>query len=213
MEKLRKIIGLPDTTEMRFPDEKVLNYKKINIRGCSSSLVLLEYSYADEGPTGWFPWKRQFIFKEDGALLKILHDYKYRLVKIFPNEKPFLVTISSTGRGNGIHNIYKYRNDSLLNMFDYSHFFFPKTYDEISCESFANVPAELKMTIRDYNKDGFNDLIFTGSIIYDTIQGCVTEREYQGKKKVKLIFRYDKQYDAFTPMERFMSLEAFLSKK
>jgi hypothetical protein len=212
MEKLRKLIGLTDTT-MHFPEEEILNYRKVDIRGSKAKLVLLEYRYAKDWASVEFPWKCQFIFKEDGALIETLNGYKYRFINIFPDEKPFLVIINSTARGNGSHSIYKFSNDSLINMLNYSVLFFPKTYDEISCESFANVPAELKITVKDYNKDGYNDLIFTGSIIYDTIQECVSEREYNGKEKVKLTFIYNKRYDVFTSLEKSMSLEDLLAKK
>lgn len=213
MEKLRKIIGLPDIARFRLPVEEILNYRKFSIQGFNARLVLLEYRFADEedAPLSAFPYKCQFIFKEDGTLLKILYDYKYRFIKIFPNKKPFLITVSSTARGNGRHSVYKYENDSLVNIFDYGYLYIPKTYDAINCESIANIPAELKIMIKDYNKDGFNDLIFTGTIIYDTINMCVADH-YDGKEKVKLVFLYNQQQDNFSPIKTFTTIEELLAK-
>lgn len=148
-------------------DEKINYFKKTKLYGSDKEFYIVEYDYRD-GATCAFPWKYQIIFNTKGKLIKILSDIRVDIVRIFPNENPFLVGVSSTGHGNGWHEINRIESDTIENVYNGFLGNRPQTYD-VNEDNSVNEPSELHYKVTDVNNDGYNDIVFFGKIVL--IQG------------------------------------------
>lgn len=155
-----ELCNLVDVSNLK---QRLTYYKKVRIYGSDKDYILIEYDYGDGCEAG-FPWKYQCIFTTDGKLVKLFAALQFHFIKIFPDKNPFFVTVISSARGNGGHEIYKISADTLQNVYDGYTNYQTQTYD--ACEDHAVYePYELKLNIKDFNKDGFNDIVFTGKIV------------------------------------------------
>jgi hypothetical protein len=76
--------------------------------------------------------------------------------------------VTSTGAGNGMHEMYRISEDTLENVLDYNFNSMLGTYDAHH-DNRVNEPFELYPRINDYDADGVNDISFNGKIVL--IQG------------------------------------------
>ncbi|GAB3518014.1 hypothetical protein [Emticicia fontis] len=197
--------------------EKITAFKKVKIYGSEKDFILIEY-YWGAGATVEYPWAYQFILTTDGKLLKLLSKERYEFVKILPNQLPFLLTVTATARGNGGHQLYKVSADTLENVYEGYYAYKVKTYDAEE-DSWVYEPNELKLKIKDFNKDGFNDISFHGNRVF--IEGVTKEGRWfdveiiNGKTvrysvdhpfrkiPVEFIFLYDNQTGHFKAKEDY----------
>ncbi len=155
-----ELCNLVDVSKLR---QRITYYKKFKIYGSDKDYILIEYDYGDGCEAG-FPWKYQCIFNSNGKLVKLFSALRFRFLKIFPGENPFLVTVTSSARGNGGHEIYKVSTDTLQNVYDGYINYQTETYD--ACEDHTVYePYELSIQVADVNKDGYNDIAFTGKLV------------------------------------------------
>lgn len=196
---------------------KITAFKKIKIYGSEKDFVLIEYNWGT-GAMVDYPWMYQFIFTTDGKLVKSLSTQRYDFIKVFPNQLPFLLTVTSTARGNGGHQLYKVSADTLENVYEGYYDYDVKTYDAHE-DSRVYEPYELRLKVKDFNKDGFNDISFNGKLVF--IEGLTKDGHWydieivNGKRiqysvdnpfkkiPVEFIFLYDKQTGHFKAKENY----------
>ena len=188
-------------------NEKITAYKKVKLYGSDKNFFLIEYDWK-VGSMAEFPWKYQLLLTSDGKLVKTLSGQRFDLITIFPNQNPFLLTVTATAKGNGGHEIYKVSADTLENVYEGYYDYAIQTYDAHEDLSVFE-PNELKMEFLDDNKDGFNDIVFTGQKLmlgkytkdsswYDVENGKpFTVKNPASRHFVKYIFLYDKQSGHF----------------
>ncbi|WP_079242136.1 hypothetical protein [Chryseobacterium indologenes] len=194
--------------------EKITVFKKVKINGSDQDYYFIEYDWK-VGSTAEYPWKNQLILTQDGKLMKTLSAHRYELVSIFPKENPFLLVTSVTGQGNGGHELYKIAADSLVNIYEGE----VRTYDAHE-DNKVYEPNELKLKIKDYNNDGFNDIAFTGNLLliqgqtpqgdwydFETINGKQVSYSVNNpfkKVPVEYIFLYDQKTGHFKEKENYV---------
>jgi hypothetical protein len=192
--------------------EDITYYRRLQINGSNERFILLEYDYHD-GCGAAFPWKYQLIFKNDGTLVKSIDGERFELVTIFPNQPPFLLIVTATSKGNGGHQIYKISGDTLENIYDGYKDYETQTYDAHQDNTIFE-PYELKLKIKDYNQDGWNDIAFygkmvlirgvdkTGAIWFDG-EREISEKHPFIKIPVEYIFLYNRRTGHFEGKEPY----------
>ena len=122
--------------------------------------------------------------------------------------------VIATAKGNGGHEIYKISADTLENVYEGYYDYDVPTYDAHEDQS-INEPFELNIAFKDENKDGFNDIVFTGQKLmlgkytkdsswYDVENGKPFSIENPAERiSIKYIFLYDKQTGYFKAKEKF----------
>jgi hypothetical protein len=121
-----------------------------------------------------------YIFTESGKFLKMLESYRYEFIKIFPQQNPVLMNLEVTSQGNGGHEFFRMENDTLKSMNEKlsGDDYMLSTFDRHEDYSIYE-PAELKLAVKDDNHDGYNDIIFKGTIVL--IEGRLPDGEwYEG---------------------------------
>ncbi len=194
-------------------NEKITAFKKVKLYGSNKDFIFIEYD-RNVGSMAEFPWKYQLILTMDGKLVKVLSCQRFEFVTIFPNQNPFLLTVNTTAKGNGGHKIYKISSDTLENVYEGYYDYDIHTYDAHEDLSVFE-PNELNIAFKDYNKDGFNDIIFTGqklmlgkytkdSLWYDVENGKPFTIENPADRiSIKYIFLYDKQTGHFKAKQNY----------
>lgn len=201
ISELRNAFNIESWYREQQPNEKINAYKKIKIFGAQKELILIEYDFI-EGASASFPYKYQIIMTIEGKLIAVLDGLRYEFLKVFENQSPFLLVLTSTSKGNGSHQLYKFSNDTLENVIDKVGYF-PRTYDNHS-DHHINVPNELKLKIRDKNSDGFNDLIFSGKMKLNSLGNSVADDAVNNKTiPLELIFIYDEKTGHFKELEDY----------
>ena len=143
--------------------ESISCFRKVKIYGSKADYFFIEYEYA-EGSGASYPWKYQFLFTSEGTLVETMSALRFEWISIFKNENPFLLTLTSTSKGNGFHNIYQITSDTLENVLDNDLDYFLRTYDAHEDNS-INQPNEMRLLIEDRNADGIHDISFVGKIV------------------------------------------------
>lgn len=198
-------------------NEKITVFKKVKLYGSDKDFIFIEYD-RNVGSMAEFPWKYQLILTTDGKLVKSLSGQRFNFVTIFPNQNPFLLTVTATAKGNGGHEIYKISADTLQNVYEGYFEYAVRTYDAHQ-DNRIYEPNELTLKIKDYNNDGFNDIAFVGKIVLiqgqtkngdwfdsETINGkTITYSVDNPFKKipVEFVFLYDKQTGHFKAKENY----------
>jgi hypothetical protein len=211
---LRQVFGLEvDESPSQKANEKITTYRKVKIYGSDNEYIFIEYDYGD-GCMAAYPWKCQLLLTRSGNLVKSLWGQRFEFVTIFPNQNPFLMTVTATAKGNGGHEIYKITADTLENVYEGYYDFDIQTYDAHEDLSVFK-PNELNVAFLDNNKDGFNDIIFTGqklmlgkytkdSLWYDVENGKPYTIENPADRiSIKFIFLYDKQTGHFKAKQNY----------
>lgn len=140
--------------------DKITLYKELKVFGSNENYYLIELDYADSFDAA-YPWKFQFLIDSKGLPIKLFSSERIEIIKIFEKYNPFILSVESTFRGNGGHSLYKIQSDSLINCLNGSF----KTYDANE-DNFIFEPNELTLSFYDLNSDGYNDLIFSGKMIF-----------------------------------------------
>lgn len=180
-----------DESNFQKENQKITTYKKVEINGDENEYFFIEYDYI-QGCQAAYPWKYQLLLNKDGKPIQSFSAIRYEFVEIFKDENPFLLTVTSTAKGNGSHQIYKISADTLENVFDGNNF---KTYDANE-DDFIFEPYELNIKFIDINEDGFNDFIFSGQkMIVD--ESILYIENLEKKTPVKYEFIFNKQSGRF----------------
>lgn len=198
-------------------NEKISAYKKVKLFGSEFDYYFIEYDYG-AGAGAAFPWKYQLLLTTDGKLVKTLAGLRFEFIELFKNENPFLLSVYATSKGNGGHELFKISADTLENVFERPVDYFIRTYDAHQDNS-INEPNELTLKVKDFNKDGFNDISFNGKIVliqgrskngdwYDgeTVNGKEVMYSIDNPFKrisVQFVFLYDKRSGHFKPKENY----------
>jgi hypothetical protein len=211
---LRKIFELEvDESPAQKANEKITTFQKVKIYGSEKDYFFIEYDYSD-GSMASYPWKYQLLLTTDGNLVKSLSGQRFEFVTIFPKQNPFLLTVTATAKGNGGHEIYRISADTLQNVYEGYFDYDVQTYDAHEDLSVFK-PHELNIGFTDENKDGFNDIVFTGqklmlgeyikgSLWYDVENGKpFTIKNPADKISIKYIFLYDKQTGHFKAKQKY----------
>jgi hypothetical protein len=211
---LRKNFKLEvDESPIQKANEKITTFKKVKIYGSDRDYYFIEYDYGI-GCMASYPWKYQLILTADGRLVKVLGGQRFDFVTIFPDHNPFLLIVKATARGNGGHEIYRISADTLQNVYEGYYNFDVRTYDAHEDLSVFE-PNELNITFKDKNKDGFNDIEFTGQKLmlgkytkdgfwYDVENDKpFTVDNPADKISIKYIFLYDQQTGHFKAKEKY----------
>ncbi len=197
--------------------EKISFYKKVKLFGSDKDFIFLEYDWG-VGCMAIFPWKYQLLFTTDGKLIKALSGQRFDFIEIFPNQNPFLLAVIETAKGNGGHEIYKISADTLENVYEGYYDYAVQTV--AGGESlYAFEPKELNIHFSDFNKDGVNDIIFTGVKLmlgkytkdgfwYDVevVKGKENHFSVNNPAKkipIKYVFLYDRQSGHFKAKENY----------
>ena len=215
---LRQVFGLEvDESPSQKANEKITTYKKVKIYGSDNDYFFIEYDYGD-GCMAAYPWKYQLILTTEGGLVKSLSGQRFDFVTIFPNQNPFLLTVTATAKGNGGHEIYRISSDTLQNVYEGYFDYDIQTYDAHQDNKIYE-PNELTLKVKDFNNDGFNDISFNGKTVL--IQGQTKNGDWfdtetiNGKEEtysidnpfkkisVEFIFLYDKQTGHFKAKENY----------
>jgi hypothetical protein len=184
--------------------EEIHYFKKTKIYGSQQQFYIIEY-YHGFGGTAACPWQYQFIFNLSGKLVSILSALRIDIVKIFPSQPPFLITVSTTGKGNGWHNVYRIKNNKLEDIYDHFLGYRPQTYDAHE-DNDINTPNEFPYKTKDVNKDGYNDLVFAGKITYSTIDLGINNKTVSAR----FVFLYNQQTGHFTEQEDYSKKYEFI---
>lgn len=211
---LRQTFGLEvDESPAQKANEKITTFKKVKIYGSDKDYFFIEYDYGD-GSMASYPWIYQLLLTTEGSLVKLLSGQRFDFVTIFPNQNPFLLTVTATAKGNGGHEIYRISADTLENVYEGYFDYDVQTYDAHGDLSVFE-PYELNIGFADENKDGFNDIVFTGqkvmlgkytkdSLWYDVENGKPFTIENPADRiAIKYIFLYDKQTGHFKAKEKY----------
>ncbi|WP_196887935.1 hypothetical protein [Aureivirga sp. CE67] len=216
MKQLRVDFNLDfDLANARPEEHKILNYEKVKLFGSDKDFYIIEYYYTDVSSAS-FPDKKQYLIDEKGNLIESFWALKYRFVEIFKDKPPFLLATYSTAKGNGWHEIYRFKKDSIINIFRGLNGAYLRTYDTHTDESIIK-NEELSFEILDENKDGFNDIVFSGKVLMimglivenDTIWvDGINEEEYTEENPFKTIdveyvFLYNPKTEMFEPKEAY----------
>ena len=211
---LRLIFKLEvDESPAQKTNEKITTYKKVKIYGSDNDYFFIEYDYG-VGCMAAYPWKYQLLLTAEGSLVKSLSGQRFDFVTIFPNQKTFLLTVTATAKGNGGHEIYRISSDTLQNVYEGYFDYDVQTYDAHEDLSVFE-PNELKIGFTDENKDGFNDIVFSGkklmlgkytkeSLWYDVENGKPFTIENPADRiSIKYIFLYDKKTEHFKAKQKY----------
>ena len=203
-----------DESPYQKANEKISTYRKVKLYGSDKEYIFIEYDYKD-GCMAAYPWKYQLLLTTEGKLIKSIAGQRFEFVEIFPNQNPFLLSVIATAKGNGGHEIYKITADTLENVYEG---YGIQTFDGHQDNKIFE-PNELKLVVKDFNGDGFNDVVFEGNLVY--IQGKTKDGDWydtetiNGKtitysidnpfKKVpiKFVFLYDTKTGHFNAKENF----------
>ncbi len=190
-------------------NEKITTFRKIKLYGSDNEYYFIEYDW-NVGCMAGYPWKCQLLLTNEGKLIKTMFGQRFDFVTILKNQNPFLLLVTATANGNGGHNFYKITKDTLENIYDGN----IQTYDE--CEDMEIYsPYELDLKFYDVNKDGYNDIVFTGqklmlgkytkdSLWYDIENDKPFTTENPAKKiNLKYVFLYNKKTGHFRPKENY----------
>lgn len=202
-----------DNSSFQKTKEKISTYTKVKIYGSDKEYIFMEYDYA-VGCMAAYPWKYQLLLTLDGKLVKGLAGQRFEFVEIFKNENPFLLIVVATSKGNGGHEIYKISADILENVYEGYFDYEVQTYkaNEFLC---VFEPNELNIKFIDNNRDGYNDIVFTGeklmlgkytkdSVWYDVENGKPFSPENPADRiPLKYVFLYDKETGHFKAKEKY----------
>jgi hypothetical protein len=204
MDDLRQLFDLEvDNDPSEKKKHKITLFEATKIYGSDKNCYFIEYDWK-AGAMVSFPWRYQLLLREDGKLVKVFSGLRFDFLKIYQNQNPFLLILTSTSKGNGGHEIYRFTADTLENVLDGA----VQTYDAHQDASVFE-PSELKIEVKDLNHDHFNDLLFFGDklmlgkysedrVWVDGENGKEFTVEHPAKRiAVKYEFLYDKQSGHF----------------
>ncbi|NET30933.1 MAG: hypothetical protein F6K19_02875 [Cyanothece sp. SIO1E1] len=143
---------------------KISQQKKFKIYGSNESFLLVEFTYPEKFLAN-FPWKHQVVLTEDGTKIGVFSGFRYELLEIFPGENYWLMILHVTAKGNGDHKLYRLQDNELVCAFSPLEDHSLRTYDRHK-DLAVYQPNELRMAFKNLNGDHYNDLIFSGNLLY-----------------------------------------------
>lgn len=164
---IKQLIGVSGVQVFQSPvqakEQKITYYQKVRIHGSERSFFLVEYDWK-VGPNAGFPWKTQFLLDENGGLISTFFALRWELLKVFNNEHPYLLTVTSTAKGNGAHSLYGFHKGKFEDLLYSPDSMAVSTYDQYEDHAVYK-PHELSLLVKDENHDGVNDISFHGKIL------------------------------------------------
>ncbi|WP_159038668.1 hypothetical protein [Brumimicrobium mesophilum] len=183
--------------------ETISKCQLVDIGKAKNEFILIEYDYKD-GCMAAYPWKYQIIFKQGNTTP--IHIGAYDSIQsIELNNEKYLLATESTGKGNGLHKLLTVSNNSIINVLDLD-------YDDIhTVDSYGDdgyFVNPLSISVKDFNHDGYEDLVFKGSrkmLMGSTEYGDhydLKESEYY-IKPVVFVFIYDSKSNKYIAQEDY----------
>lgn len=107
--------------------------------------------------------RSQFFFDTKGHLIHLANAAMIQWVAFKKEAAPLLMTLETDCKSKGYHHFYKMENGELIDIFNVLLENTPPTYDaDMADDNISYQPNELDFKLDDRNKDGQNDLIFSG---------------------------------------------------
>ncbi len=147
---LKRLINL-EAEKLTTSKSTITTYRKVEIYGSEQFFYFIEVDYK-KGPQVSFPWKFQLILDSKGKLVKSLNALRFEFVEIMKDENPFLLILTSTSKGNGVHQLYKVSSDTLENVLERNFNTEFHTYDAQEDNTIYE-PYELKFNVKDFKRD------------------------------------------------------------
>lgn len=139
------------------------------------------------------------VIMNEGAT-KILSAFKaqrFYLKRILENEFPFIVAEEISSKGNGWHKVLGMSGNLIKDFLDTKNNDI-HTIDAHFDRTLYN-PSVMRVGVFDYNKDGYNDLIFKTTLSIFEFGG----NDLEEKKKIEYIFLYNKTKKMFIPKANY----------
>lgn len=168
--------------------------------GSQDSIWQISLKSSEENLCNPFGLRRQFVFDAAGHLIFEDSAARFEFVKVWEDKPALLMTLNSDCEGTGQHHFYKYQSGQLIDIFNVLLETTPLTYDEQKAEDYAVLqPALLPLRIEDRNKDGRNDLVFSGQrlLLKGPDNKEYTIQNPYRKEKVEYVFLYEPGEDWF----------------
>jgi hypothetical protein len=179
-------------------------FKKIKLNGSTKDFYYIEYSYPISS-NAEFPGRYQIVLDHSGKFLKAISADRVNIVKILPEENPYLFALLSTAHGNGGHEIYRINKDTIEMVYNGFLGYRPQTYST-GYGNEVNIPNELYHKFSDENNDGFNDVTFFGKVRYSKIELGIDDKT----APVKFVFLYNKANGHFVEKEDYSEKYKFI---
>jgi outer membrane murein-binding lipoprotein Lpp len=168
--------------------------------GSPDSIWQVALKATEENLCNPFGVHRQFIFDATGHLIYEDSAARFEFVKVWEDKPALLMTLNSDCKGSGQHHFYKYQSGQLIDIFNVLLETTPLTYDAQKADDYAVLePALLPLRIEDRNKDGHNDLLFSGQRLLlksPDNKEYTTQNPYR-REKVEYVFLYEPGEDWF----------------
>jgi len=149
-----------------------------------------------DGSGANYPFKGCVIMNSTGTkLISIIKSKRFYLKKILQNQLPFLIVEECTSKGNGWHRILGMENKGIknfLNLINDRIHTIDEYYDKTVFE-----PHVMRLNIKDINKDGFSDIVFT------TTLKVIEQNGIEKKMKLNYVFLYIQKKKLFLPKNNY----------
>lgn len=130
--------------------------QKMAIYGFGDSLMLLSFAYTEDSTCAGANEKKLFIFNKKGQLLYEQAYYSLRQVQVWEEKEPLLLLCITSCDAKGKHNLYRGVAGELVNVLNPLEEETPPSYD-----AQAYNPAEMRLEVKDLNRDSMPDLFFS----------------------------------------------------
>jgi hypothetical protein len=169
---------------------KIIFFDKVDIYGINQQVFILLMEHPEHG-TSSLPNKALFAYNDKGKLLLYQsHCGIFKEMKILGSGNSFLLTSEETGKGNGTHRLYMFKKDSLINILNTGDWDI-HTVDRHIDENEYN-PTHMTIGINDINKDGYNDLKFSTTLVVHCNSKTI-------QKKLVYHFLFNPKLEVFNP--------------
>ena len=168
--------------------------------GYKDSIWILELKTGNEALCPPYGTQLQYIFDAQGHLIYEDSAALMEMLVVWEDKAPLLMTIATDCKGTGQHHFYKYESGQLIDIFNVLMESTPLTYDaEASTDAKIYKPEMLALKLMDKNKDGRNDLVFSGQrlILKGPDDKKYTEMNPYKRESVEYIFLYEPIDDWF----------------
>ena len=141
----------------------------ITSKDCTALLLyVIEYDFRDANGPSTLPPKVLLVFNAAHKFIGSIRGELIRAQQIFPKQPPFLITYWTSYHGNGFHELWRIKSDTLTAAFDGSNLKGPGSLQTVMFgkEYTTLYPPIFPLKVEDENKDGLNDLVFNGYMEY-----------------------------------------------
>ena len=217
--ELQKTFELESDINVSLKHGIITTFERVKLYGSTSDFYFIEYDWGYSGAMASYPWKHQLLLTQQGKLVKTLSAQRFQFVEVFKNQHPFLLAVVVTSKGNGGHQLFKISGDTLENVYEGYYDYATQTYDAHQDIAIYK-PNELILSVKDVDLDGYNDLTFSGQLVYirgqtklgdwydsETINGRELQYSMENPfktKPIEFVFLYDKQTGHFKAKEKYV---------